>query len=184
MEAPARRRRLGDVFPGTVALFDETEKPPAVSPPTSGAPVQTSDTCACSDAARLLGSLPPDCGTFMCRSLRAWDVAKTSVASKAVFLLCSRGGRLIVPHIRLRNNPAAEALASRKFLVECMESLALPAVPSLICALITRGCVIEMRKLQKLSVRGLTTGSTSARVLACWLPYLPVSYTHLRAHET
>ena len=101
------------------------------------------------------------------------------MASKAVFLLCSRGGRLIVPHLRLRNKTAAEVLASRKFLVKDMESLALPAVPSITCAL-ARGCVIEMRNLQKLSVRDLTTGSLSATVLACCLPYLPsLSGIHL-----
>ena len=123
-------------------------------------------------APRLLGSLPPDCGTLLLLSLRAWDVARTSVASKAVFLLCSRGGRLIVPHLRLRNKSAAEALASRKFLVEDVESLALPAALSIMGAL-ARDCVLEMRNLQKLTVRGLTTGSTSAAVLACCLPHLP-----------
>ena len=202
MEAPGLRRRLEDVFQGTEVLLDETDKPPAVPPPTPGAPVQTSDTSACSDrkgslivrvsmrsrgvllraeplqvqaprcAPRLLGSLPPDCGTLMLLSLRAWDVARTSVASKAVFLLCSRGGRLIVPHLRLRNKTAAEALASRKFLVEDVESLALPAALSIMGAL-ARGCVLELRNLQKLTVRGLTTGSTSAAVLACCLPHLP-----------
>ena len=55
MEAPGLRRRLEDVFQGMEARFDETEKPPAVPPPTSGAPVQTSDTSACSDRK---GSLP------------------------------------------------------------------------------------------------------------------------------
>ena len=49
MEAPGLRRRLEDVFQGTEVLFDETEKPPAVPPPTPGAAVQTSDTSACSD---------------------------------------------------------------------------------------------------------------------------------------
>ena len=116
-------------FPRHESMFDETEKPPAVPPPTSGAPVQTSDTSTCSDrkgslsvrvsmcsrgvllraeplqvraprcAPRLLGSLPQECGILVLLSLRAWDVARSSVASKAVFLLCSRGGRPIVPHL-------------------------------------------------------------------------------------
>ena len=50
-------------------------------------------------APRLLGSLPQECGILVLLSLRVWDVARSSVASKAVFLLCSRGGRPIVPHL-------------------------------------------------------------------------------------
>ena len=122
-------------------------------------------------APRLLGSLPPDCGTLMLLSLRAWDVARTSVASKAVFLLCSRGGRLTLPHLRLRNKSAAEALASRKFLVEDVESLALPAVLSM--GVLARDRVLQMRNLRQLSVRGLRSGSTSAAVIASCLPCLP-----------
>ena len=76
------------------------------------------------------------------------------MASKAVFLLCSRGGRLIVPHLQVRNKSAAEVLASRKFLVEDVESLALPAALRIMGAL-ARNCVIEMRNLQKLTVRDL-----------------------------
>ena len=202
MEAPGLRRRLEDVFQGTEVLFDETEKPPAVPPPTPGAAVQTSDTSACSDrkgslsvrvsmrsrgvllraeplqvqtprcAPWLLGSLPLDCGKLMLVSLRQWDVASTSVASKAVFLLCSRGGRLIVPHLQVRNKSAAEVLEFRKFLAADVESLELSAALPIMGAL-ARKCVIEMRNLQKLTVRDLTTGSTSATVLACCLPHLP-----------
>ena len=201
MEALGLRRRLEDVFQGTEVLFDETEKPPAVPSPTPAAPVQTSDTSACSDrkgsvsvrvsmrsrgvllraealqvqaprcAPRLLDSLPLDCGKLMLVSLRQLDVARTSVASQSVFLLCSRGGRLIVPHLRLRIH-AAEVLASRKFLVEDVQSLALPAALPIMGALV-RNCVIEMRNLQKLTVREFTTCSTSAAVLACCLPHLP-----------
>ena len=148
-------------FPRHESMFDETEKPPAVPPTTAGAPVQTIDTSVCSDskgslsvrvslrsrgvplraeplqvqtprcAPWLLGSLPLDCGKLMLVSLRQWDVASTSVASKAVFLLCNRGGRLIVPHLWPRNSFAAAALASRQFLVEAVESLALPAALSM-----------------------------------------------------
>ena len=118
-------------------------------------------------APRLLDSLPPECGTLVLLSLRAWDVARTSVASKAVFLLCSRGGRLTLPHLRLRNKSAAAALASRQCVVEDVESLALPA------GALTRDCVLEKRKLQKLTVLGLTRGRTSADVLAFCLPHLP-----------
>ena len=148
MEAPGVWRCLEDVVQDMEALLDETEKPPAVPAPTAGAAVQTSDTSACSDrqgywsdeplqvqtprcAPWLLGSLPLDCGKLMLVSLRQWDVASTSVASKAVFLLCSRDGRLIVPHLQVRHKSAAAVLASRKFLVEEVESLALPAVLSL-----------------------------------------------------
>ena len=49
MEAPGVWRCLEDVVQGMEALLDETEKPPAVPPPTPAAPVQTSDTSACSD---------------------------------------------------------------------------------------------------------------------------------------
>ena len=201
MEAPGLRRRLEDVFQGTEVLFDETEKPPAVPSPTPAAPVQTSDTSACSDrkgsvsvrvsmrsrgvllraealqvqaprcAPRLLGSLPLDCGKLMLVSLRQWDVASTSVASKAVFLLCSRGGRLIVPHLWPRNSFAAAALASRQFLVEAVESLALPAALSM--GALARDRVLQMRNLRQLSVRGLRSGSTSVAVLASCLPRLP-----------
>ena len=122
-------------------------------------------------APRLLGSLPPDCGTLMLLSLRAWDVARTSVASKAVFLLCSRGGRLTLPHLWLRDKFAAAALASRQFVVEDVESLALPAALSM--GALLRDCVLKMRKLQKLTVPGLRTGSTFVAVLAFCLPHLP-----------
>ena len=46
MEAPGVRRCLEDVVQGMEALIVETEKPPAVTSPTWGAPVQTSDTGA------------------------------------------------------------------------------------------------------------------------------------------
>ena len=201
MEAPGVRRCLEDVVKGMEALFDETEKPPAVPPPTPGAAVQTSDTSACSDrkgslsvrvsmrsrgvllraeplqvqtprcAPWLLGSLPLDCGKLMLVSLRQWDVASTSVASKAVFLLCSRGGRLIVPHLQVQHKSAAEVLASGKFLVEDVESLALPAALSM--GVLARDRVLQMRNLRQLSVRGLRSGSTSAAVIASCLPCLP-----------
>ena len=175
-------------FQDMEALLDETEKPPAVPAPTPGAAVQTSDTSACSDrkgywsdeplqvqtprcAPWLLGSLPLDCGKLMLVSLRQWDVASTSVASKAVFLFCSRGGRLIVPHLQVRHKSAAEVLASRKFLVEDVVSLALPAVLSM--GALVRDRVLQMRNLRQLSVRGLRSGSTSAAVIASCLPCLP-----------
>ena len=122
-------------------------------------------------APRLLSSLPPDCGTLVLLSLRARDVARTSVVSKAIFLLCTRGGRLIVPHLLPRNSLATASLASWQFLVEAVESLALPAVFSM--GPPARDRVLQMRNLRQLSVRGLRSGSTSAAVLASCLPCLP-----------
>ena len=122
-------------------------------------------------APRLLSSLPPDCGTLVLLSLRARDVARTSVVSKAIFSLCTRGGRLIVPHLLPRNSLATASLASWQFLVEAVESLALPAVFSM--GPPARDRVLQMRNLRHLSVRGLRSGSTSAAVLASCLPCLP-----------
>ena len=68
-------------------------------------------------------------------------------------------------------------------MVEDVESLALPAALSMSALL--RDCVLKMRKLQKLTVLGLTTGSTSATVLACCLPHLPsLSGIHLYFKES
>ena len=93
------------------------------------------------------------------------------MASKAIFLLCTRDGRLIVPNLLPRNSLAAASLASWQFLVEAVESLALPAVLSM--GALARDRVLQMRNLRQLSVRGLRSGSTSAAVIASCLPCLP-----------